>query len=334
MHKLPAVAGHDTQAAVWQLSIYSYLLDPSMSMTDSVVSKNLFAVLGDSSDTEVSVPKVAPVKKAAPQKQTPQPKKDAPTEGKSRGDRTSRPQTGNRQVNYRNPTGPRETGPFEQAPEQFTSTTSVRLDKRGGGRGRGGRDHDRRSAAGHYKAGEKKDVAGKGTWGDAITAEVDENGNPNPVLESEDAVANPTSAEPKEADPEDSFKTLEQFMAEKKKSSVATEVVTRKANEGVDETKFKGVTKLEKPDEEFFGDLKKSKSESARKNKEKAAKATLDIQQTFTPVPRDNGRFERNDRKAPRRDGEQRNTRNRNTGHGQTRINVADTSAFPSLGSQ
>ncbi|KAH6569393.1 hypothetical protein BASA50_003539 [Batrachochytrium salamandrivorans] len=338
-------------------------------MSESVVSKNLFALLGDDNDADGGLPSAGPVSKAAapqkttaaakpaaksaaPQKHFPQDKKAVALEGDARqprGERgSSRGNTAGRQVNRRNPGPPQETGNFEQAPERSTSS-AVRPERHGVRGGRSGREHDRRSGAGNYKAGEKKDVAGKGTWGDAVTAEVDQNGTPNPAMDSEEAVAEDAVVEPmvvQEADPEDSFMTLEQFIANKKKAAPLVEVATRKANEGVDEAKWKNVTKIEKSDEEFFSDLKKPVSTASRKNKEKTAKDTVEIQQVFAPVPRDNARFERGDRsersdrgssRGGARGGAQRGARGgaqrgARGGHS-AQVNVADLTAFPSLGS-
>ena len=63
--------------------------------------------------------------------------------------------------------------PFENLPQNNEGKLNhvpQRHGARGGRVGRG-RDFDRRSGAGTQKGGEKKEVAGKGSWGNAIETE-------------------------------------------------------------------------------------------------------------------------------------------------------------------
>ncbi|KAJ3090720.1 hypothetical protein HK102_002863 [Quaeritorhiza haematococci] len=208
-----------------------------------------------------------------------------------------------------------------------------------GGRGRGGgrggyrqRDFDRHSATDRYD-GEKKEVAGKGSWGDPITSEAEQ---PQEVVEgaasaegAEGNVEKPAGeeveAEKKEESEEEKQLTLEQYLAQKtaKKAVVETAPAPRKANEGADDGQWKDAVMLKKEDEEF---LVLGAKEKRNKNiKEKSSKVMLDIEQRFNDEPSRRGGRGRGGRGGERRDYGGRGSR------GPRQVNVEDPNAFPSL---
>lgn len=98
--------------------------------------------------------------------------------------------------------------------------------------------------------GEKKDVAGKGAWGDAVesgAAAVTEDAG---VEKAVDENGNPIEEEKKEdEEPVEVQKTLEEYLAEKKKLGADA---ARKANEGSDDSQWKDAVVLKKEEEDFF----------------------------------------------------------------------------------
>ncbi|RKO92727.1 hypothetical protein BDK51DRAFT_29396 [Blyttiomyces helicus] len=245
------------------------------------------------------------------------------------------PFTAGRAVSSR---GPRDTGNFEQPPREGASERGAPRSSRGGRGGRGGRgrEFDRRSGTGRYD-GEKKEVAGKGTWGDEVAAQTE---SKDETTESPEADAE-KAVEPKEpAEPEEVQLTLEQYMAEQAAKKAVQEKAVRKPNEGADDAQWKDAVVLKKEeDEELFVVAPKGNKgkKVAVPVKEKTAKATVAIEQRFATEPGST----RGGSTRGRGRGEYRGARGGdrpNTGRGprpsaQT-VNVGDQTAFPTLGSK
>lgn len=207
--------------------------------------------------------------------------------------------------------------------------------------------------------GDKKAVAGKGTWGGEQDGQVlgENDASADAPEGEEDAVVEEAVPEP-----EDSYKSLADYIAEKSQQKTPQLVVAkaRVANEGADTTQWKDVTLVEKASEEEVFFVGKKTQEKERKVKEKAKTTTLEIEQRFAAPARDRDSAPRRDNKPrenkprdskprenkprgdkPRgdkpRDGKPRENKPRDskprtpTGTGAP-VNVADTAAFPSLG--
>jgi plasminogen activator inhibitor 1 RNA-binding protein len=114
-----------------------------------------------------------------------------------------------------------------------------------------GREYDRKSGTGRRDDGLKKQVTGKGSWGNPVTAE-QEGEKVKDELKDQD-VAQETQEEVT-AEPEENLKTLGQYLAEKStvKSAALGEREVRKANEGSDDAKWKDAVVLEKEEEVFY----------------------------------------------------------------------------------
>lgn len=341
-------------------------------MTD-VLSKNLFDLLGD--DGEEGVARPQPVKKdaAAPAPvQQQQQKKDqqvnrAPrNEYRPRGGAGGQPRGDRIQRNG----GPRETGDFERPPREGQREGQVdgqrggyrggrggRGGPRGGGAGARGREFDRRSGTGRRDT-EKKEVAGKGSWGNPVTAEEEGSKVAEQEIAAADGTATPeenaagadAAAEPETPkEPEEVLKTLDQYFAEVQAKKGAQEANVRKANEGADESQWKDAVVFEKKEEEeyFVGGKSKGKKAAAvaQTPKEKAQKVFAAIEQRFADEPkrggreggrggRGGGRGQGGDRPdSGRGRGGQNNRRGgRAAAGGDANVNVADERAFPSLG--
>ncbi|KAJ3049291.1 hypothetical protein HK097_009702 [Rhizophlyctis rosea] len=338
-------------------------------MTD-VLSKNLFDLLGD--DGEEGVPRPQPVKQAAaPAAAAPaqQQKKDnqvnnnrAPRNeyrprggaGGQRGDRVQR--TG----------GPRETGDFERPPREGQREGQVdgqrggyrggrggRGGPRGGGAGARGREFDRRSGTGRRDT-EKKEVAGKGSWGNPVTAEEEGAKVAEQEIAAADGTATPeenapagdaAAAEPETPkEPEEVLKTLDQYFAEVQAKKGAQEANVRKANEGADESQWKDAVAFVKEEEDYFIGGKQKGKKAAQTPKEKAQKVFAAIEQRFADEPKRGGREGGRGGRGGNRGGQGgdrpesgrgRGGQNRRGGRaagGDVNVNVADERAFPSLG--
>ncbi|KAJ3282977.1 hypothetical protein HK104_010617 [Borealophlyctis nickersoniae] len=322
-------------------------------MTD-VLSKNPFDLLGD--DGEEAAPSASPAKKPTQKKEAPvsrpdtgkkdtrAPRNEYPRRGgfagqqrggavegsAPRGDRVAR-------------TGPRETGDFERPPR--TEGGEQRGGFRGGrgGRGRGGagaggrgREFDRRSGTGR-RDGEKKEVAGKGSWGNAATAEEESKtvdvAADGAVAEGAPAAEGEKPAEEEVAkEPEEVLKTLDQYVAEVEAKKAAAALNVRKPNEGADDSQWKDAVVLKKEEEDFFvGKGAKGKKSVAAAAKEKAAKVFAPIEQRFADEPKRGGFGRgRGGRGGDRpQTGERRGRGGRSAG-----VNVDDQTAFPTLGSK
>ncbi|KAJ3303186.1 hypothetical protein HDV03_004095 [Kappamyces sp. JEL0829] len=207
--------------------------------------------------------------------------------------------------------GPRDTtkaGDFEEKPEHKEASASAPKEKT---QRRKGREFDRRSNYPAKNGEEKKEVAGKASWGSEVEAQLEAAAEGGAAAADEEVVA----AEP---DPEDSFKSLADYRAEKEAARVATESKVRKPNEGVDESQWKKLTLVNKSgeDEVFF--VGKNAAEKDRKSKDKSAKTVVQIEQTFAPPPREPRAERVRGGKAPR-------------GKGEGAVNVMDPNAFPAL---
>ncbi|ORX84638.1 hypothetical protein K493DRAFT_320091 [Basidiobolus meristosporus CBS 931.73] len=190
--------------------------------------------------------------------------------------------------------------------------------KRGGARGarRGysgrGREFDRKSGTGKVDSEKKIHQS----WGDAKT-DIKE-GEKIANGETKEGEAEEAKAEaPVE---EDNSKTLEEYYAEKAQKLASKGISlpeARSANEGSDDSKWKGGVALEKTEEDYFVASAKSKTKAKKDKKEKVH---LEIEQRFNESGRRGG-FE----------GRGRGTRGGRGGRNSNRVNVNDQSAFPTL---
>ncbi|KAJ9087017.1 hypothetical protein DSO57_1037454 [Entomophthora muscae] len=267
-----------------------------------VTSQNPFDLLGEADfEGEVKAPKVQPKKVVAA------PKPAATPAQRPKAQENRAPRENNRGPR---PSVPAAEGDFQAAREPRQSATPKNKSHpkgRGNPRGRG-RDYDRRSA----KVGATKP----------------KNLEETAPIESETKDAESPSAEV-EVNSEDNVKTLEEYYAELKAQKAQAEEnakQVRKANEGVDDSQWKGAVALKKEDEDFFAG--KSSQSKARKQKEKAAKSFLEIEQKFNE-----SNERRNDRRPAR--GGARGGRGGPRGpknEASRPVNLTDQSAFPSLG--
>ncbi|KAI8912034.1 hypothetical protein PhCBS80983_g03209 [Powellomyces hirtus] len=319
-----------------------------------VISSNPFDLLGD--DEGGDSPVVKPTAAAKKDQKAPPPKKETNVRSDKkpaeRAPRNEYPRRGGARGGAvegapRTPRAPRETGDFEQAPreDRVDGERRERNTFRGGrgGRGRGGfrgREFDRHSATGRTD-GVKKEVAGKGSWGNPLTAEEEakkEISDAEGAVEKTNGDAEATETPAVEAEevkePEDNFKTLEQYIAERARPTNDKNV--RKANEGADDAQWKDAVVLKKEeDEELFADLLKVKKSKAAAAKEKAQKTFVNIDQRFTDEGRggfsERGRGGRGGARGGRGGdrGAPRGGRGRNAGGA---VSIEDQTAFPSLG--
>ncbi|KAI8873120.1 hypothetical protein GQ42DRAFT_176700 [Ramicandelaber brevisporus] len=122
-------------------------------------------------------------------------------------------------------------------------------------------------------------------------------------------------------------KTLDQYFEEVKAKQAATaaELNLRQANEGSDASKWKNNSELDRTEEVFFA--AKAAGKGKKDNKDKKVKTYVAIEQRFNApaISRDD------DRRGPRRDVQQR-TGGRRTQTAGGVPNIADASAFPTLG--
>ncbi|KAJ3156979.1 hypothetical protein HDU89_002388 [Geranomyces variabilis] len=323
-------------------------------MSGDVISRNFFDLLGDDEGGE-SVPKptTAAAKKDA--KAAPAAKKEAPKKVAPRNEYPRRGGARGGAVESgapRAPRAPRETGDFEHPREVRAGADGERRERggfrggrggRGGARGGRGREFDRHSGSGRVD-GVKKEVAGKGSWGNPLTAEeeakkeiVEAEGGAEKAEATAETTEAETAAEPKEQDPEDNFKTLEQFMAER--SRPANEAKVRKANEGADDAQWKDAVVLKKSeDEELFADLLKAKKSKAAASAKKDAKTFVNIDLRYNEEGR-GGFTERGGRGGARggrgRGGADRGAPRGGRGgarNGGSSVSIEDQTAFPSLG--
>jgi plasminogen activator inhibitor 1 RNA-binding protein len=170
--------------------------------------------------------------------------------------------------------------------------------------------HDRHSRTGIFD-NEKKTTMG---WGEAGTAELQ---GANDVLDPKDPDAPESNRFNADEAAEENFKTLDQYLKEKKDVHVPT-LQPRKPNEGSDDSQWKDAVALQKEEDNYF--IGKEEAGSKSKNKSKKGKVYLEIDQ---PAHRSGGRNQggRNYR------GRQHAKRGE-----QASLNLSDVSAFPTLG--
>jgi len=207
---------------------------------------------------------------------------------------------------------------------------------------RGGREFDRRSGSDRHD-GPKKDVAGKGTWGDAVEAGVEAAVAPvvEPVRELSEEEKARIEARRIEAEEDAKLMTLEKYMADKKASEALSTLNLRKAGEGTDQSQWKGGVVLVKEEKNFFVI---EKEEKAKKVAEKKTKTFYEIEQKFNEEPRP--QYDDSRRGGDRRDGAPRgrgtftprggrggNAGGRGQGSkGMPIVKLDDSNAFPTLG--
>jgi len=180
---------------------------------------------------------------------------------------------------------------------------------RRGGRGEykgRGREFDRHSGSARRDS-QKKDVAGKGSWGKPTE-------NLEEVVEVEQE--NTNEEEVKEVKPEEKLMTLEDYLASQAKKTIVNETHIRSANEGVDESKWGETVELAKDEEAYFVGKGNEKAHRVKKQKEKTY--VYEIEQRF------------NDGRRGGRGGRGRQNRNNNNRQA-NKVNVDDTNDFPSL---
>ncbi|KXN73344.1 hypothetical protein CONCODRAFT_77395 [Conidiobolus coronatus NRRL 28638] len=265
----------------------------------SVTSVNLFDLLGQEEDGNIKV---------VPKQKEQKPKAAATTTAAKKTDAVK---SGDRPKRAQGTRGPRTAEGADAAPgEERANRGKPAHGRRPRQVGRG-REFDRHSATGRTDS-KKAEEAG---WGKAT--ENLEQATEGAAAETEgEAPKTPEAVE----EPEDNEKTLDQYYAELASKSLnisAKEV--RKAGEGVDDSKWKNSTALEKDDDDFF--VGKGIPSKARKAKAAAQKVHVDIEQRFTEAQRPGRRGERRDDRRPRNNQRRAPT-----------VNVNDQSAFPTLG--
>jgi len=197
----------------------------------------------------------------------------------------------------------------------FAGKTGGRPARSGGDgsrRGRGGRgeykgrgrEFDRHSGSARRDS-QKKDVAGKGSWGKPTE-------NLEEVVEVEQNQE--VEEEVKEVKPEEKLMTLEDYLASQAKKAIVNENTIRTANEGVDESKWSETVELSKDEEAYFVGKGNEKSHRVKKQKEKTF--VYEIEQRFNDGRR-GGRGGRNNRGNNKRPA--------------NKVNVDDKNDFPSL---
>lgn len=191
-----------------------------------------------------------------------------------------------------------------------------------GGRGGRGREFDRHSGTGRHD-GEKKEVAGKGSWGNPTNEEVValESGEKVEGQDSVQVVSAAEGAAIKEAlqapeEPEEVVKTLDQFFAERAKNKAASSAAPRRANEGSDDTQWKDAVVLNRGEEEFYFAGKQQSKSSKKGGKSRSEKTFYNIEQRFNEPKYTNSRnYERGQKGQSRNQG----------------VSLNDFNAFPEL---
>lgn len=229
-----------------------------------VASKNIFALLDESAPSEPATSSTAPAK---------QEKKPTTASSQQAGRRNEYPKRGG------------YSGGNVIKPEDLIKSDSRSGKSRDGkpsrggrgGRGGRGREYDRRSGTGRVD-GEKKEVAGKGTWGDPL-----ETSETTPAVDGENQE---NVEQTQQAEEEEKVLTLEQYLASKKPVSVSL-TSSRKPNEGADSNQWKNTVVLNK-DEEDFIKLGKQQAAASKAAKAKQGKQFLAIEQRFSDQERSN----------------------------------------------
>jgi len=255
-------------------------------MTD-VRSKNPFELLGDEEETTQTTTKLTRNEKKILKNEYVDNSRATPRENRLRNDYPKR-------------------GGFAGKTSSTRPTRSGDRSRRGRGEYKGrGREFDRHSGSARRDS-QKKDVAGKGTWG-KDTENLEE------VVEVEQQNVN--EEEVKEVKPEEKLMTLEDYYASQAKKTIVNENNIRSANEGVDESKWGETYELAKDEEAYFVGKGNEKSHRVKKQKEKTY--VFEIEQRF------------NDSRRGGRGGRQ--NRNNNNKRQTNKVNVDDKNDFPSL---
>lgn len=217
------------------------------------------------------------------------------------------------------------------------------------GRGGRGRQYDRHSQTGRVDTDKQVNQgwgANRGEWDDERAgddlAQQDAAGanaqDPNAVPASENPAAaeGETALETAEPELEEVVKTYDEYLAElaQRQADLGPPVEARRPNEGGSDKKWSTAKELSRKEEE--GDYFVGESKDKSRNRERKTKNVLDIEPHFIE-PREAGRGGRGrggrggrgrgDRGSRSDRGDQ--YRNRSTGDA---VNIADPSAFPSLG--
>ncbi|KAI5792396.1 hypothetical protein DFH27DRAFT_186748 [Peziza echinospora] len=332
----------------------------------SVASKNLFELLGNDpdSDGEIKPPPREIVKQTMVTKkkdvvvETPPPAAAARSAGRGgRGRNTS-----GTDAAFRDNNAGRE---YNRSKDTAEGGEAPRHTGRGRG-GRGGRTYDRHSQTGRVDT-EKKVSQGWGSddkeWteekaGESI-AQAEASSENVAVAAGEPEVVGEAEVAAAAEEPEEKLKTYQDYLAEvaAKKEALNPLPQARQPNEGSrTDSKWKNavpVKKSEEDSEAYFA----GKEAKARKERERKQKVVVEIDQRFQEAPRQGGRggserggrggrggAERGERRGgPRggrggqeggfRGGERRGGFAPRNNAGPT-VNLADPSAFPSLGSK
>ncbi|OLL25485.1 hypothetical protein NEOLI_003239 [Neolecta irregularis DAH-3] len=285
----------------------------------SVVSKNLFDLLGNDSDAEQASTKAVPKETVLI---TSTKKRDStrvnPSERTARGAYPAR-------GSARGPSLSGNEAAFRDREAGSSANRDKPVDERSRGRGRGrgsrggrGRDFDRRSGSGHIDT----DKSVRQGWGDESTAQQDGENIASDDKKTERAEGASDSAAP--AVEEDRSKTLDEYLAERaeKAAVISRTLEARRANEGTDESKWKDAVELTRDDSEtkesYFAARQKTSAGRARQRKEKVV---VDIDPSLPRRGRGNARG-----------GQRGSGRSSNKPHDSNTVNLQDQSAFPSLG--
>lgn len=245
----------------------------------------------------------------------------------------------------------------ERKSETWDGPSTDSQDAGGRGRGRGayrghaggrGREYDRKSGRMDINS-EKKEFAGKGAWGDPVTSEtggehveglttdqalatVNADAKQNEPAEDVFASAEEgaaTAAE-KEPDPEEKYKSLQDYMKEQaeKKKIAPSATVSRKANEGADTSLWKDTIEFKRNEEDdVFIALGQTKS---KKSSGVVAKEKVQVDLNITFNQGNARRGGKVDFKGKGRGGDKDNGKGWEAREG-LQVQLNDTNAFPSL---
>ena len=210
-----------------------------------------------------------------------------------------------------------------------------RRGQRGGWRGRG-REFERHS--GMPRDTEKKVQSG---WGHAPTSEEESRKEEEGATTQEQTEDQQVASPPAEAVEEAPVKTLDDYLAEKAAHKLNVSLpAPRRANEGVDESKWKNTVVIKRDEEEevYFAINKEDKKKP--QVTKQPTKVALPVEQTFFDAkptrggPREGGRGGARDGVRGGRGGRGRGGQRGGAYRGQSRAfapNVNDASAFPIL---
>lgn len=314
----------------------------------SIASKNLYELLGNDPELDPDRREPEPPTKAIDKPAARTGKRNGPAEAPARsstGPSRAPKDSGNANDNYirdRNVGSDKNRSRGSGEPGEYRGDRGGRGRGRGGrgGRGRGGVDGDRHSRTGIAEHDKQAAHGWGGNDGNAELAD-EQAGEAIAQADEKDAVAEDAEAQA-EPEPEDKTKSYADYLTElaEKKLSLSAQNV-RKPNEGSSK-KFPEGTAISREDEEDFIAGSAGKSKRQRERKEKAF-VELDGDRMLQQAPRDNFRGRGRGRGEGRGEFRGRGGRGRGEGRGEGRgrggrggqsgPNLADSSAFPSLGS-